>query len=155
MLPMKEYLNIARKMIKKYGYPIMLRDEDAIAYIANSIMVADTKYDNATGNIEGFRYMHARYGIMNWYNRNMKNKKRTVELTERTPSSDSVSQNVEINEILSYVDTLPEKYRQVIHSYYFDKKTLKEIGNDLNLSHQGVNLRLQKALQLIREKFND
>lgn len=157
-----DYLKIARKIISKYG-PSLLRDEDAVAYVANYIIKADIKYDGKTGSKEGFRCLSARYAIKNWINRNIKNKPKSISIDadggngspikDKIDSFESTTDNVELNEILDFIDTLNENEQKVLKMYYFESMSLKEIGQSLNLTHEAIRQRIKKALCKIKEKF--
>lgn len=51
------------------------------------------------------------------------------------------------------IASLPYNLEDILQKYYFEGKSLNEIANDLNLSHNQVVGRKQKALKYLREKF--
>ena len=158
MLTLDEYLRISKSIIKKHGYSKMLKDEDAISYVATSLMKADSKYNGTYGSIEGFRGLYGRYAIKNWIDRYVKNKK-TINITENMAfclkSIDSTFGNVALNEILGYIDTLPIHQKDAISMYFYEKMTLQEIADKTGITRQGISLRIRTAINKIREKFND
>lgn len=160
MLTLNEYLKISKQFIKKHGYAKMINDDDAIAYVANYLMVADNRYNNKFGNIEGFRAMYGKYGIKNWIARYYKNKNKHVvnmseEMESAIKSSENVFGNIEFNELHDYIQTLPEVQRDTIHMYFYEEKTLREIGKVYGITPEAVRLRLKVILKHLKEKFND
>lgn len=46
---------------------------------------------------------------------------------------------------------LPEKYRIVVHLFYYEDYTVREIADILKLSESNVKVRLSRARSLLRE----
>ena len=67
-------------------------------------------------------------------------------LTFETPES---------GELFEAAMNLPEKYRIVIHLFYFEDYTIHEIAKILKLSEVNVKVRLSRALSLLREKLQE
>jgi len=156
MLDLSEYLKIARKIIKKHGFCRMLDDEDAISYVATYIMKADARYNGKFGTIEGFRFMWGKYAIKNWINRFIKNKKYVnmpEGASENVKSSECVMTNITTNEILEYIDKMPPEKRDIIKMYFFDRMTLREIGDKVGVTGERVRQRIDATLSHIKEKF--
>ena len=57
----------------------------------------------------------------------------------------------ERSELYYAVLELPVKYRQVVHLYYFEEYSVKEIAGLLNLSETAVQTRLLRARQKLKE----
>lgn len=57
------------------------------------------------------------------------------------------------NEVYYAVMEMPEKYRIVIHLFYYEELSIKEICGVLNLSETAVKSRLHRARELLREKL--
>lgn len=57
----------------------------------------------------------------------------------------------ERSELYYAVLELPVKYRQVVHLYYFEEYSVKEIAKLLKLSETAVQTRLQRARQKLKE----
>lgn len=53
------------------------------------------------------------------------------------------------------VRELPIKYRQVVHLYYFEDYSVKEIADIMNLSETAVQNRLFRARQKLKEKLKE
>ena len=57
----------------------------------------------------------------------------------------------ERSELYYAVLELPVKYRQVVHLYYFEEYSVKEIAGMMKLSETAVQTRLQRARQKLKE----
>ncbi|GAB4023501.1 MAG: RNA polymerase sigma factor WhiG [Bdellovibrio sp.] len=56
--------------------------------------------------------------------------------------------------VIDNIDRLNENEQKVIHSYYFDQKSMKEIANELSLSESRISQIHKKAISLIREDID-
>lgn len=61
----------------------------------------------------------------------------------------------ESREIFREVMNLPEKYRLVIHLYYYEDYTVAEIGKILGLTESNVKVRLSRGRQLLKEALQE
>ena len=61
----------------------------------------------------------------------------------------------EDKEILSEILRLPEKYKTVIHLYYFEGFKIAEISNFLKLSESAVKMRLKRGRELLKLELED
>ena len=59
----------------------------------------------------------------------------------------------ESREIFREVMNLPEKYRLVIHLYYYEDYSVAEIGKILGLTESNVKVRLSRGRQLLKKKL--
>ncbi|HIR28252.1 MAG TPA: sigma-70 family RNA polymerase sigma factor, partial [Candidatus Choladousia intestinigallinarum] len=50
---------------------------------------------------------------------------------------------------------LPEKYRDVIHLYYYEDLSVKEIAQILRLSQGSVKMRLSRGRSFLRDVFRE
>lgn len=84
----------------------------------------------------------------------------------RTPWRQRVTSTVELfsepafetpeqSDLYDAVRELPVKYRQVVHLYYFEDYSVKEIAGILTLSETAVQTRLLRARQKLREKLKE
>ncbi len=67
-------------------------------------------------------------------------------LTFETPES---------SELFEAAISLPEKYRIVVHLFYYEDYTVHEIAEILKLSESNVKVRLSRARSLLREKLQE
>ena len=61
----------------------------------------------------------------------------------------------EESELFSCVMEMPKKYRIVIHLYYFEDYSVKEIGDLLNLRESAVKQRLYRGRQYLKERLKE
>lgn len=61
----------------------------------------------------------------------------------------------ERSELYYAVRELPVKYRQVVHLYYFEDYSVREIAGIMNLSETAVQNRLLRARQKLKEKLKE
>ncbi len=67
-------------------------------------------------------------------------------LTFETPESE---------ELFETVMNLPEKYRIVIHLFYYEDYTVREIADILKISESNVKVRLSRGRVLLKEKLQE
>ncbi len=61
----------------------------------------------------------------------------------------------ESEELFETVMNLPEKYRTVIHLFYYEDYTVHEISDILKLSESNVKVRLSRGRSLLKEKLQE
>lgn len=61
----------------------------------------------------------------------------------------------EAGELFEAVMALPEKYRVVVHLYYYEDYSVKEIAGLLRLSESGVKARLMRGRRLLKEALKE
>ena len=61
----------------------------------------------------------------------------------------------ESREIFREVMNLPEKYRLVIHLYYYEDYSVAEIGKILGLTQSNVKVRLSRGRKLLKEALQE
>ena len=61
----------------------------------------------------------------------------------------------ESRQIFRAVMNLPEKYRVVIHLYYYEDYTVAEIGKILGLTQSNVKARLSRGRQLLKKELQE
>ncbi len=61
----------------------------------------------------------------------------------------------ESEELFETVMRLPEKYRIVIHLFYYEEYTVREIAGILKLSESNVKVRLSRGRSLLKEKLQE
>lgn len=74
--------------------------------------------------------------------------RKTLPVTEEIPCSDEKS------ELLAAVMSLPERYRTVIHLYYFEGYSIKETAAILKLPAATVGTRLARARNLLKGEIS-
>lgn len=81
-------------------------------------------------------------------------RKRRISLTELAePQAGPVFDRIEQRELFDAVIALPEKYRTVLHLYYYEELSVREISELLKLSQSAVTTRLTRAREKLKEKL--
>jgi RNA polymerase sigma factor (sigma-70 family) len=158
----------------------LLSNEDAIADIASAIMIGDWRWDENRSGFNGksktkysyrnqcgiwaiktylsnkYRKCNLHYSIdttdindVNFSN-NISDKEEYDPslLAEKEEYNDALKSN--INNILN-CGIISEKQRDQIKQYYFEEKTLSEIGKNFGVTREAVRQNIQKGLSKIRE----
>ena len=157
----------------------MLKNEDAISDVATAIMYADWRWDKDRKGFNGqsktqysYRNQCAIWAIKTYISQ--KQKKHNVKVTSSLDKDESsylsnipcrennnpatIVEELEIqnclasniNELL-ISDLLNDKQREQIKSYYYEDKTLSEIGKDYGVTREAVRQNIQKGLNKIKE----
>ena len=76
-------------------------------------------------------------------------RRKTVPLDESLPASE-VAKN---GDILDSVLTLPQKYRTILHLFYYEDLSVRDISELLKIPVSTVTCQLSRARKLLREKM--
>lgn len=79
-----------------------------------------------------------------WRNKSVPLEDYMAELTFETPESET---------LFEQVMRIPEKYRIVIHLFYYEDYSVREIAGILNLTENNVKVRLNRGRKLLRKKM--
>lgn len=176
------YIKMAHKMITSYAPSIrvglaqeMLANEDAIANIAHTLMIADWKYDNR-GSLFGYRKQMVLWAIKSYVGRSNKtNKQKILSIDKKllanvggtTTFSDLLAdeshgpiKNVEnderlkiIKDKINYILTcgiLSEQQAEYIRLFFLEEISAAQIARDHNVSRQSVHDMISRALKEVR-----
>ena len=59
------------------------------------------------------------------------------------------------SEVYPAVQTLPVKYRTVIHLFYYEDMSIKQIADILGIGESAVKTQLHRARAMLRERLGD
>lgn len=99
---------------------------------------------------------------LDWFKSKQKSQVPFSVLTKNSPgeirsksvdASESCQMKDEIDQMMHYVDSLPEEFREVIMLYYYDDITYAELAELLGVSFATVNARLTKARRMLRQRL--
>lgn len=79
-------------------------------------------------------------------------KKKIVSLSPEL-KADSVFRTDEQNLVFSALSTLPQKYRIVLHLFYFEEMTVAEIAKTLNIKEGTVKVQMLRGREQMRQKL--
>ena len=159
----------------------LLSNEDAIADIASSLMFADWRWDENRKGFNGksktkysYRNQCGIWAIKTYLSNKYKKSNQsysidntdinnTMSFAENIACSDSYDPALIIEEkehqenlkqtidILFSSSIISDKQKEQIKQYYFDDKTLSEIGKSFGVTREAVRQNIQKGLSKIRE----
>ena len=159
----------------------LLSNEDAISDIASALMTADWKWDKNRTGFEGksktrysYRNQCGLWAIQTYVSN--KYKKKNIKLSIDNISSDDMktySNNIKDNSACHPLDIainkeekenlkiligsllnsaiLSEKQRKQIYKYYFEEKTLLQIGIEYGVTREAVRQNIQKGIKKIQQ----
>ena len=133
------------EMMCKVAMSMLRNEKDCEDAIQSAIMTAYEKL-SALKHEEYFRTWLIRI-LINNCNKQLRQRKRTAELTEVQAVSTSSVEEVEVR---AAVESLPIKIRQVIILYYSEQFTTKEISEILKIPKGTVLSRLDKGRKLLK-----
>lgn len=170
---------IVSKFASPYVKKDILTNEEALSEIAEAIMVADWKWDASRKGHNGqsktrysYRNQCGLWAIKTYTTKKFKKKKETLINSSKNEEIDH-SSNIpcknnmdpfqiacekEETEILQKniqaifdSDILSDKQKDQIKQYYFNNKTLLEIGNKYGVTREAIRQNIQKGLSKIRQ----
>jgi RNA polymerase sigma factor (sigma-70 family) len=184
------YTNLAKKIISKFAPSFysnlrqeLLSNDEAIAEIAEAIMIADWRWDKDRTGYNGksktkysyrnqcglwaiktylsnrYKKKNMAYSIDSGLSDDQDSKKYVSNLAEKHSSDPYLllAEKEEKELISSYIDNilsseiLSDKQKDQIYEYYFNEKTLLEIGNKYGVTREAVRQNIQKGLSKIRQ----
>lgn len=80
-------------------------------------------------------------------------KRHTTSLEEVT--QEPVFSTPERSALYEVVKELPIKYRQIVHLYYFEEYSVREIAGIMNLTETAVQTRLLRARKMLKDKLKE
>lgn len=66
-----------------------------------------------------------------------------------------VFENEEESDLFDSVMKLPEKYRIVIHLFYYEDMEIKEISKVLGISESNVKVRLSRGRKMLKDRLKE
>lgn len=180
------YMTLAKKVISKFAPSFyhglraeLLNNDEAVAEIAEAIMMADWKWDANRKGYNGqsktkysYRNQCGLWAIKTYVSKKYKKKNKQISI-DHAAADDGTSYLANIQsygddpydiiadkeeyEILQKnisdlfeSDVLTAKQKDQVYQYYFEDKTLLEIGNKYGVTREAIRQNIQKALNNIR-----
>jgi RNA polymerase sigma factor (sigma-70 family) len=159
----------------------LLNSDDAVADIATAIMYADWRWDASRTGYNGktkskysYRNQCGLWAIKTYLTNKYKKKNQhfslenmdseyetnfaeNIEDTKNSNPYEIVSKNEEKRYISNLIETLlssdiiSEKQKDQIKKYYFDDKTLSEIGKEYGVTREAIRQNIQKGITKIKQ----
>jgi RNA polymerase sigma factor (sigma-70 family) len=145
MKTLDQYYKEARTLIKHYGFRHLLNDENNVGDVVTSLIQAEKDF-NGNGSLNGFRAYKAKFKMQDL----SKNNKHNHEVLYNDISYSSNNSRLEVIDIL---DQLTPRLGDILYRYFYQNKTLDEIGKDLNISKQRVQQLLNRAKDDFKEIY--
>ena len=122
-------------------------------------VVQDTFIQYWTQNKEFESQEHIRAWLLRVAINKAKNKARSFFRRNAVPLEDYMQtltfDSEESSELFEAVMNLPEPYRIVIHLFYYEDYSVREIGEILKISESNVKVRLSRGRMLLRETLKE
>lgn len=159
-LNLYEYLDIARKIAIKYG--INPKNEEAVAYIGEHMMIADRDFDGR-GNKDKFRIYYGKFGARKWKARYYK-KDNLVSLDDIAfrydkkfdfieTTSLTALQHMQFTEVKDIANKLLSGNHKKIFELYMMNHKIPDIAQRVKLSRQYIYVSIRKSITKIREYY--
>lgn len=157
MLSQREYLALAKKVIKQSGRLNLLKDDEAIGEIVSYIMRADIKFDPEKGmQAHNWRLLNGRYGVQVYMNKRGK-KPPSISLEDVAPASNAgIMDGLYINEIYQILEkdeSITEREREIFKDRHMEQMSLRQIGSKHNLTHERIRQILSGVYTKIRSHY--
>jgi RNA polymerase sigma factor (sigma-70 family) len=137
--------------------PSMLRDDDAIDFVAHQIMRADWRYDNTRlVKDTSWRYYAAKKAVQSYAKDAGRARKRTVSLNDfphlcRSPEHVAHEDMEEGHAVLmKLLDMLTPLQRHCVVLHHLEGRTPSEIATETGMTRQGVRKSLNRSMQLLK-----
>lgn len=171
-LDFKEYLRIAERVVGKCTNVGIQNSEDNIAYVAEFLMTADSRYKEDCGlTRDEFRALYAKYARLKLFKQKKKKRfensldwgytngkeGREVKLIDfledkKTNRPEKIVMNTELLEEITN-SPISQREKSAVIDYLFSKQSLAEIGRENNISPRYIGRVIQSAIKKISHKL--
>lgn len=122
-------------------------------------VVQDTFIHYITLNKDFETEQHIRAWLIRVAINKAKNKNKIFFRRNKRPLEDYMEslnyESAEISDLFETVMKLPEKYRVIIHLFYYEDYSVKEISDILNLSESNVKVRLSRGRKILKNSLQE
>ncbi|MGX5817759.1 sigma-70 family RNA polymerase sigma factor [Chitinophaga lutea] len=145
-----------RKALVVEAYSILgnaVEAEDIVQDLFSSLWTKKKLDDVAPGNYRNYLYQAVRRNCMSHQRKQMVDRKRRARYTETSGTFDlaGAGENWEIRQrINEAVQGLPEQRRWAFIKAHIDKKSYREVGNEMGLRMETVRTHVKMALKSLR-----
>jgi RNA polymerase sigma factor (sigma-70 family) len=166
MLPLEEYYKIAKRTILHFaGHSLaksMVKDEDALAFIAESLMRATLRWQPGGRTLRSYLNQCSIWAIRRWVlNKKQANKYDSVSLDFEVDDEGNSMHNFiadphvggNIEEIIDRA-YLNETQKECLRLRYVNGMTFRDIGTALNKTGQRIEQIVDAALNKLRNEYH-
>lgn len=151
--PVQELMERYRNNLFVAAFQICKNHEDAEDIVQETFL----QYHTSKKEYESEEHIRA------WLLRVAINKAKNVNLTfwrrNKQPLEDYIEtltfETKEAGDLFETVLALPEKYRVVIHLFYYEEYSVQEIAGVLKLSESNVKVRLSRGRKMLKEALKE
>jgi hypothetical protein len=122
MLKLKDYLELAEKVIMKHGK--FIASEDDISFVAEYMMRADKRYIEGVGNRNAFRVVNGKYAVIRLMTTRNKLRKRQEKI-----NIESLDFEMDKQSNAKHIENIPD-IKQKVPSFYFEHEELVSYINN-------------------------
>lgn len=152
-LPTQTVIQMYQDNLFRIAFSICQNREDA------EDVVQETFLRYHSGAVDFNDEMHIRAWLIRVTINQSKNMLRTFWHRNRTSLEDYMERlnfsDTESQELFETVMKLPEKYRTVIHLFYYEDYSIKEIADILKISESNVKVRLNRGRTVLRDTLKE
>jgi RNA polymerase sigma factor (sigma-70 family) len=176
LLTLYEYIEIAKRCIGAFASaPNMLRDDDAIAHVAEHLMLGHLRWkENGGRTLRSYLNQCAIWAIKSWKSKLYKvSQQQELSLNmdsgycdqhgelyqlipdkkAREPSDILFNDNEKAANSLINSDCITKLQRYYLTQRYIENKTFQEIGDSVGVSRQAVKQCITKAITKLQNEF--
>jgi RNA polymerase sigma factor (sigma-70 family) len=170
LFSLDEYRTITERYLTKY-FPVLLNDEDAIAFVAEMLMIGSCRwlYGGKKGEHRGYLMQCARWAALRWRRYLYISKKHThislhqlIHNDEHTllyeiiadKSAEDPAIIVEREELIQLIaeSNLTDKQKNRLYLVYIDGVKKSEAARQMGISRQAIEHSLKKGISKIRKQ---
>lgn len=146
----RNYWLEAKKLVARFGGKRYSNNDDCVADVMEGLFRAEQTHNPEKGSINTWSYWHARAKFLRFLEKENKRKKMFVPIVDNIVKKDDIQTFWEKEEINDILDRLNDRESFVIKSYFLEEKNLRQIGKEINLSHERVRQIRDKAIERLQ-----
>mgnify|MGYP001579968962 CR=1 FL=1 len=142
-------INIIRKVTSKYNKQI---DQDVLKSCGLTALWKCLSYHD---NSKGQKFTTNLYKFTDWECKKQLKTQKSQKTMYQFPKNFDIHtcQNKNSEYIKDCMDSLSIKNKEIIQQYFFDNKTMSEVGQMLNISKEAVRQKLNRAISDLKKVY--
>ena len=152
-LPVQELMNMYKNNVYAAAFSICKNASDAEDVVQDTFL----KYYMTRKNFDSEQHIRA------WLLRVAINKAKNIQASfwyrNGVPLEDYIEtlsfETPESRDLFEEVMKLPEKYRVVVHLFYYEDYSVKEIANILKISESNIKVRLSRGRAMLKDALKE
>lgn len=127
--------------------------EDLCADVFVKVYEKYDTYDESKASISTWIFTIMRNTLFDYYRTRHVSEEIPEEFAEEKSFEDEVCNNAVLNQLTEALKQLPERERDLLILHYYSDMTLKDIAGKMGISYAYVKILHNKALGMVKEKF--